>query len=287
MAAASVAGWAQSFGGDVVAASAVVADSAAVVRPARRVVELAAGSASVLDTYLTPVRYSGWDIALRYEHSQATGFAPQRWVRRLTVGADYANVHNPNRTGNRLHVLDLSGEWALMRRWRPRPCWQFTLGPMIDADGGAVYNPAGSNNVVSVRARVGVGAAATASLATRMARRPLTLTAAVSLPVLGVWFSPDGDESYYEMYVGNRRHLAHLAWWGNRFDAGVGVTADWRLGGTVLRLAYRARFETSACRGLDTRLMRHTVGIGLGGDFVSLSPSHRLDTGIAVITAQY
>lgn len=275
----------------IIAAIALVAGAepsdtvAQALRPARRVVELTAGGATVLDSYLSPVRYRGWTTGLRYEHLQATGFAPQRWIRQLTVGAGYALVHNPARSGNKMHVLDLAASWTLMRRWRLRPAWQLALGPMIDADGGAVYNPSGSNNVVSARARVSLGGAVRASFATRLAGRPLLLTAHFALPVIGIWFCPDGYESYYEIYLGNRRGLVHPAWWGNRFDANITVGADWQLGGTILRLAYHGHFETAACRGLDTRHVRHTVGIGLGGDFVSLSPRHRLSDAATIITA--
>ena len=260
-------------------------DTLSVVRPAHRVIDVSAGAMTVRDTYLTPVAYDGVAVGIHLDHFQATGFAPERWVRRLELGIEYGGVHNPARRSNTMHSVTLSGQWSLARRWRVKSL-QPAVGAMTDLSLGALYNPAGSNNPVSVKARWGVGAVAMLGWHTRLAHRPLTLTGTLSIPVLGVWFAPDGYESYYEIYLGNREHLAHLAWWGNRFDLSASVAADWQLGGTTLRLVYRHTYETTSVRGLDTRMWRNTVGIGIGGDFVTLSPRRSQASG-TIINAHY
>ena len=255
--------------------AAIAQDTTAVMRPTHRVIDVSVGTAAVLDTYLSPITYEGIDLGLHLDHYQATGFAPERWVRRLEAGIDYARVHNPARTGNIMHAVDITARWSLARRWHVKAT-QLAIGPMTDLAIGAVYNPAGSNNVVSAKARWSIGATASASWHTLLCHRPLTLHGALSLPMLGVWFAPDGYESYYEIYLGNRRHLAHMAWWGNRFDMNACLAADWQLGGTTLRLIYRNRYERSTARGLKSRCWSNTVGIGIGGDFVTLSPRRPL-----------
>ena len=74
------------------------------------------GYGRVLDTYLTPITYSGWHTTLGYEHTQATGFSPDRWVRQLSLGMLFDHVKNP--VGNHsMQHLRAGGRWALMRRW--------------------------------------------------------------------------------------------------------------------------------------------------------------------------
>jgi hypothetical protein len=153
----------------------------------------------------------------------------------------------------------------------------FDIGtPMIQFRGGILYNANNSNNVVSARINMAVGLQAAAVYTTRLFKRPLALRYQASLPIVGAFFSPEYDEAYYEIYLGNRRHLAHLGWWGSRFDMDNLVTADWHLGGTIVRLGYRCRIEKSWVSHIDTRHVTHSLVVGLGGEFLTLSPSHKL-----------
>ena len=47
------------------------------LRPVATMFTAQYGHASVLDTYLSPVRYGGHAMSLGYEAQQATGFAPE------------------------------------------------------------------------------------------------------------------------------------------------------------------------------------------------------------------
>ncbi len=247
------------------------ADSVAPLRPVASMFTAEVGRSSVLDTYLTPIVYSGPHIALGYSATQATGFAPDRWVRQLAVGVDYAPAENP--VGNRtLHALMVEGRWSLMRRWQGwSPGVRLLLGGNTRLRGGAVYNPSGSNNVVSARIHWSVGAAGMIVWNTRLGRAPLTVSYALSLPLIGAYFSPEYDESYYEIYLGNRRHLAHFGWWGNRFDIDHSLSVDFHLGATTLRVGYRGSNERSWASNIDTRLTTHALVIGVGGEVLSLS----------------
>ncbi len=252
-------------------------DSEQVARPPQITVTGEAGYGSLLDSYLTPITYHGVNLGLGFEHLQATGFNPQSWVRELELGADYNYVENP--PGNHeMHSLMGTARWSLMRRWRDVPVKRLQLmaGPMIQFRGGILYNANNSNNVVSARINMAVGLQAAAVYTTRLFKRPLALRYQASLPVVGAFFSPEYDEAYYEIYLGNRRHLAHLGWWGSRFDMDNLVTADWHLGGTIVRLGYRCRIEKSWVSHIDTRHVTHSLVVGLGGEFLTLSPSHKL-----------
>lgn len=245
-------------------------DTLNVVRPATAIFSLDVGGAVERDTYLSPLDYKGLDVRLGYEHLQAAGFAPDRWVRQLDLGVDYTNTTNP--AGNHtMHALRVEGQWALMRRWRhmPWPEFQLMAGGVTSVAGGMLYNALNSNNVVSARAHWNVGLAGQAVFNFHIKRLPVTVRYQAIVPVLGVWYSPDYDESYFEMYVGNRSGLAHLGWWGNRFDMGNLLTIDLRLGGTILRLGYRNTIARTRVNGITTHGYRNAFVIGLGGEFLT------------------
>ena len=111
------------------------------------------------------------------------------------------------------------------------------------------------------------GVTGMATFGTHLKRLPITLRWQAQLPVAGVFFAPEYDESYYEIYLGNRRNLAHLGWWGNRFDLDHQLTADFRLGGTILRIGYHGTIERSWANHLNTHITTHAIVIGIGGEF--------------------
>ncbi len=270
------------------ASAATAQDSVAVVRPALSVFTVDAGCASLLDTYLTPITYRGQNFRLGYEHFQATGFKPHTWTRQLEVGIDYGHVKN--QAGNHvMHSLMTEARWAMMHRWRPglTEKLQLMAGPMTQLRGGVIYAPGNSNNVVSFKIHWAVGAQLMAVYNTSLFRHQLSLRYQASIPVLGAFFSPDYDEAYYEIYVGNHDGLAHVGWWGNRFDMTNYLTADWRLGGTVLRLGYRGRIETSWISNINTHIFTHSIVLGIGGEFLSLSHSKKLSRAARIVSSQY
>lgn len=227
------------------------------------------GHTKLLDTYLTPIYYSGTHYALSFEHQQATGFSPESWERQLQLRADYSLTHNPA-DNHTTHALTATARWAIYYR-HPLPVarLQFFAGPDVVATGGVLYNPSLSNNVANARVRAAAGLTAGAQWTTRVRHTPLTLRYQASLPVIGAFFSPDYDETYYEIYLGNREHLVHLASWGNRFDLDQRLTADWQFRGTTLRVGYACAIERSHTRGIYTRLTTHSLIVAVGGIFSS------------------
>lgn len=258
------------------------------LRPVATVISAQYGHASVLDTYLSPVRYGGHAMSLGYEAQQATGFAPERWTRQLSVGIDYDYTHNP--AGNHtMNSLIVDGRWGMMRRWRDvfTPGLQFQLGGATQLRGGVLYNANNSNNVASARIHWNVGLLGQAIYNTHIKRLPITVRYQAALPVMGVFFAPDYDEAYYEIYLGNRRNLAHLGWWGNRFDLDHMLSADLHLGNTILRIGYRNRVSTSWVNNISTRDMTHYIVIGLGGEFLNIGVKNRNKLNNNIISSVY
>lgn len=259
-----------------------------VLRPVTSIVSVSGGGSHLLDTYLSPLHNSGLHLGLAWEHFQATGFSPDNWVRQLELSASYERNNSP--AGNHhFHSVTGQARWSLMRRWKGvlTPELQLMAGGQTALRGGIIYAPQNSNNVVSARVQWNVGLSAMAAYNFKIKRLPVTLSYQASVPVAGVFYSPEYGESYYEMYVGNHSGLVHFGWWGNRFDMENMVAADLHLGSTVLRIGYRNRFSTSWVSNLSTRERYHAVVIGLGGDILSLGYRKSLPRDARIVSPLY
>lgn len=257
-------------------------------RPTINTFEAEVGRASILDTYLTPLRYTGVNLRLGYEGMRSTGFAPEQWIRQWRVGLEYANVQNP--AGNHtMHSGMIEGSWGMMRRWRN----VFTdkldpyLGFSTRLRGGALYCSHNSNNPASAKAHWSVNLSAMAVYNTHIGRLPVTLRYQAVLPVAGAFFAMEYGQSYYELSLGNTSGIVHFGWWGNRFDMENIATADLHFGKTVLRVGYRGHIETSYVHHINNRIFTHGFVIGISGEWMRLTPGKSTIPKTRVVSAMY
>ena len=232
------------------------------VLPNQSVFMFDVGYASIHDSYLTPITYDGIDLGLTYEATRHV--RKGQWLWQLQVGADYNYVENPAQN-NDMHKVMGDISFDMQRCWRGvlSPKLNFSVGPMTQVRAGIVYDAVNSNNPVTVRAHANAGAAGIAWFNTRLGHKPITLRYQVQLPVAGVFFAPEYDESYYEIYLGNHKNLAHLGWWGNRLDMTHYMGADMQMGKTTLRLGYRNRLEHWNVNNLHVHDVTHSLVIGI------------------------
>ena len=230
--------------------------------PAQSMLMLDAGYASIHDSYLTPITYDGIDLGLSLE---ATRWASRyRWLWQLSVGADYNYVEN-NAKNNNLHKVMGDISFNMQHAWMGvlHPRLGFSAGPMAQVRAGIVYDAVNSNNPVTVRAHANLGATGMAWFNTHLGRLPITLRYQAQLPVMGVFFAPEYDESYYEIYLGNHKNLAHLGWWGNRFDMTNYLGADLHVRKVTLRIGYRNRLEHWSVNNLNVHDFTHALVFGI------------------------
>ena len=244
-----------------------------IVRPVTSIYTVEVGSSHQSDTYLTPLHYDGIGMALSYERWQAMRFDPDRWVMNLSGRLSADRDRNPARNATMWATgLDLS--WSMMRRWQVSAARGLTLaaGGITQLDLGILYLMRNSNNPASVRASWTVGVSAQATWRTHIGRLPVTVGYRPSVPLVGAFFSPDYDELYYEIYLGNHSKLAHCAWPGNYRRIDQLLSLDLRFGGTWLRLGYRCNIQSTKVSNLVTRDISHLFTIGISGEWISLNP---------------
>lgn len=264
----------------------VAGDSIPPLRPVTSAYMLETGSSSVADSYLSPITYRGWSAAFAYERMQAMKFDPDNWVMQLNarIELDRGRNHADNATTWR---IDGTFSWGMLRRWHPLQALTIAAGGSTGIDAGCIYNPRNSNNPASAKLAWTVNATAYAAYNLRVGRLPVTLRYQPVLPLAGIFFAPEYDELYYEIYLGNHDGLVHFAWPGNRFAMTNLLTADLHFGATSLRLGYRGYTFSSKANDLVTNIHTHAFVIGLSGEWLSLSRRRSLSRDARIISALY
>ena len=241
------------------------------VRPVTESWMVGAGTSHMADTYLTPLRYSGWHTSLAYSRMQAARFAPN-WNLALDVALTLDSDKSPARNATMWGSMVRVG-WGMMRRWRldAVPVLTLAAGGELAFEGGALYNNHNGNNPVAAKGAVTLNATGLAAWHCRVGRLPVTLLYRPSMPLTGAFFSPDYGELYYEIYLGNHSGLVHAAWPGSYFCLDNLLCADLHLwSGTSLRLGYSGRIFSSKANNIVSRLTTHAFVLGITGDFTSL-----------------
>ena len=272
-----------------IAAAALVSragDSINVVRPVLSAYTVEIGSSHLTDTYLTPLKYDGWHVALDYDRYQAMRFSPDYWTMRLhgTLGLDRGDNHARNAT---MWSIMLSLDWGMMRKFRPLPDLTLAVGGSTGIDVGCLYNARNGNNPASAKAAWTVNLTGYASWRLKLGRLPVTLMYQPTLPVTGIFFSPDYGELYYEIYLGDHDNLVHGAWWGNYFLLDNRLTADLHLGATALRLGYHGKIFSSRVSNITTNIFTHAFVVGVSGEWMSINPRRPLSREVRFISALY
>jgi hypothetical protein len=247
-----------------------------VLRPVRSAFMLEGGSSHLLDSYLSPLKYTGWHTAFTYERNQAMKFAPATWRQQLILGGEINNADNPARNASMLYG-NLAASWAMSRLWRLPHNLRVSGGGMVVGNLGGMYNRRNSNNPASLKADVSLGVTASLGWNFKIKRLPIDLRWQTSLPIIGAFFSPEYDELYYEIYLGNHHGLAHFGAPWNMFRWDNLVTADLALGAaTALRLGFRSQIYSTEANHISTRNFSYSLVIGVVTDWLSVSPRKSL-----------
>lgn len=230
--------------------------------PVTGIYSLEFGQKQVLATYLSPLTYSGIDYGISGEWSKAMPFNPEKALMRFRLGGNFSNLLNPAHTAR---MIGLNGYFSWGMAWRNKlgAKGQWTLGGAIEMAGGAYYLLRNGNNPVQAMADLSLDINAGISYPFRLGKLNLLVADNVSLPSLGVFFNPQYGETYYEIYLGNHKGLAHAGWWGNNFRVDNLLSVTFDFGRTAAMIGYRLNAWNQWANRLNTRIITHSFVIGV------------------------
>lgn len=231
-------------------------------RPVTGLYSLAIGGTSVKSTYLSPLTYHGTQLEVLGIWGKAMPFNPESAIMNFELNGAFCNLLNPAGTA-RMVGLTADFSWILEWRKRLRNNFQVTAGGGAGISGGAYYLLRNSNNPVQVLADFSLILSASASWHFKIGKLPVLISDRIKIPSLGVFFCPEYGETYYEIYLGNHKGLAHAGWWGNNFRLNnfLGVTLDF--GRTAMEVGYRLEVYNQWANHLNTNIVTNSFVIGV------------------------
>lgn len=175
---------------------------------------LVLGRCDALSTYLSPLNYHGFRPSLKGHWSKGMRFSTLKW--RMHFDASIGGGRLINSPGTAVqYTVGTDFSWAMERQWCVGEDLTFSGGGSAGFIADIYWLTRNSNNPVSLSLWTGVSLAGSVSYNLTLGKLPVTLSERLSVPTLGAFFMPGYGESFYEIYVGNHKGLAHCGWWGN------------------------------------------------------------------------
>ncbi len=223
--------------------------------PFQTVWSLEVGGSQLVDTYLSPNLYNGYHLGLDYDWRRA------HHGLHFALNGNYAT--NPAGNATMLSTA-LNVDYRLM--WsHPLPhSLRLRYGGIAALHVGGLLAQLGSNNPAQGQAWLTLGP----RLELDWHYRRLGLGIAASTPLIGAFFMPDYGELYYEIALGNRADLLHVAHPGSFRRLNLDLYASWRIASSRLRLGYRADLLSAHANRLTSRQLTNSLYIGLVCNFI-------------------
>lgn len=247
-------------------------DTTAVKRPVLSTYSLEWGATSILDSYLSPLKYEGQHLGISGSWFKAMRQNPDRLIMSFEATLTAASAKSPARNSI-LYEMGFNFAWTMQHRWNPINGLQLSAGGGAMLNIGGLYLSRNSNNPASARASVDIIASGMATYNFKIGKLPVRISDRLTLPIVGAFFSPDYGETYYEIYLGNHSDLVHCGWWGNHFCIDNMIAADLSLGNVALRIGYHFNLKSSYVNNINTRLTSHGLVVGLTSDWLNITNS--------------
>lgn len=237
-------------------------DTAAMPRLTRHVWLWGAGKANVLDTYLSPLEYSGPNFSLAHQTERSARWGKGRVTTYSLYTVHLGYLSSPTDDGKEWDSeLTAAGGWHY--NWRLCPNLRIAAGGLAELSGGFTYNTRGSNNPAQGRMGIALSASGLAEYSFPLFRQRATARVQADMQLAGLQFSPSYGQSYYEIFsLGHSAGILHFTQPGNCPSFRIQGQLTLPVAGAHLTLGYLGDIRQSALGGLKRHAWRHGILIG-------------------------
>ena len=258
-------------------------DSLRATRYVMRSTLFGVGHSNVFETYLSPLEYTGTKVRFLHESMRMTRLLGGKVSGQSLIQVNASYNKNISQTAEMYAGL-VNWSYALHYQFRMNDDkLKILVGPMLDLNGGVVYNRRNSNNPAQAKAYGGLGASGMLIYKFRIARYPLTVRYQANLPLLGVMFSPEYGESYYEIFsLGNGGRNVVFTSLHNNPSLRQMVTLDFPIRNVTMRVGYVCDIQQSKVNNLKSHAYSHDFMIGFVRNLYLLRGKNRISMPLKV-----
>ncbi len=226
-----------------------------------------AGFTNVLDTYLSPMEYTGAEFRVLRESMRMTKLLDGNVSVQSLFQAQVSLTENRAETSNELAGM-VNWNYALHYQFRITENFKVLAGPLLDLNGGFVYNTRNSNNPAQARAYANLAASGMVIYRFRIGNYPMVARYQANLPLMGVMFSPEYGQSYYEIFsLKNGGKNVLFTSLHNQPSLRQLLTLDFPVRLVKMRFAYLCDIQQAKVNHLKNHTWSHTFLIGFVKNF--------------------
>ena len=227
------------------------------------------GQSSAYDTYLSPLKYSGWNLGLTGEQMKTTRLMKGRLSIQELFYLEFANTENPSKSA-KSYIGSLNYDYGTYYQFNPIRKLQLWAGLQGDVLLGAIYNQRNTNNPANAKVNLNLNLSGMAAYRFHIWRQAVQLRYQINLPFLGALFSPEFGQSYYEISLGDGNPFVHFAAWHNCFVLRNTFSVEVPLNFCTFRLSAMNWLYETRVNDLDTQLMSNSIYMGISKYFYTV-----------------
>lgn len=221
------------------------------------------GYTNALDTYLSPLEYTGPSFGLLHRTERCARWGKGRVSVQGLYGGNLSVLSSPTEDADEWDG-NFSAAFGWHYNWHPVPALRLAAGAMLEGALGFTYNLRNGNNPAQGRVGMQLLASGIAEYAFRIGRRNLSSRLQMDFPLAGAMFSPNYGQSYYEIFsLGHYDHNICFTHPFNAPSAHVLFTLQVPMGRrAVLSVGYDADIRQSHVNHLKRHHWSHRFVIG-------------------------
>ena len=236
----------------------------------RQSYQVGIGPTRLLDTYLSQEQFSGTGFTfLSATDRYGSYVSSDNWHTHIQHQLSLSKTDD--RSGSR---NELQGDYSFfvgrVRHWQAFTWHNYhnavyvEAGALLNGNLGFIYNTSNSNNPAQARLSLNLMPVAAARGHVNVFKRRLELRYELALPLVGLAFSPNYGQSYYEMFsLGNYDHNVVPTTFISAPNFRQRFTVDYKLWKNAsLRIGYLGDYQQMRVNNLKSHVYHHRIMVG-------------------------